>query len=542
MMLAFLLAGCAWLAVVGLLTQGPLTQHSVQAASPSDPVTYEPLPPDVKVETVVASAVQVVAMDFTPDGRLLYTERTGNLRVVVNGQAPQTIFRFPVLTEGERGLLGVAVDPNFATNHFVWIFLTKRSSETDCGGTIKNRVVRLTLADDNTIAGEQETAGCFPVNQPAPNYYVSVHNGGNLHFGPDGKLYVTVGNGDDVNDNSDPAQRLDSPLGKLHRYNPTVPLSVPPDNPFVHTPNAVPSIYAHGLRNSFDFDFDPIGGGLFATENGDDCDDEINRLVRGGNYGWRPNYPCEDAWPGGPDPNYNTLPPLIYWTPSLAPTGITFYTGTTIPEWQGDLFMCSFKDATSAIHHFKLNSARTAIVSHTILTDTVTRQRIKCRTDPLPGPDGALYFSEGGGWINGPIKRLIRRSSFAATTVNPQRLNPAPGSLLDYTIDLRHNGILSKTFVLTAVIPSAYAQIEQVEAAAGNLNMQPYLLTWTGTLTGTEVWTATYRLQLSAVPTTAYPLTNAVRLTAPGLAAVVLTPTVIVNGLPLFLPVLARTP
>lgn len=518
----------------GLLALLGSTAQPVQSVSPFDPVPYEPLPPDVKIETVVGNAAQVVAMDFTPDGRLLYTERTGKVRVVVSGvlqTAPVMIF--PVRTEGERGLLGIAVDPDFAVNHYVWVYLTKQTASPQCS-PIENRVVRFTLGDDNT-GGDETVGGCFPVNP-----YATIHNGGNLHFGPDGKLYVTVGNNDEENDSVDPAQYLDNPLGKLHRYNPTVPLSAPTDNPFYNTPNAVQSIFAYGLRNSFDFAFDPIRGGLFASENGDACDDEINRILPGGNYGWRANYPCEDAWPGGPDPAYNTLPPLIYWTPSLAPTGIAFYTGDLIPEWQNDLFMCAYKDASTAIHHFKLNAARTAIVAHTILSDTTTHRVLKCRTDLLTGPDGALYYSEGGGWLNGPIKRLTRASSFVATTVNPQRSDPPSGSLLDYAIDLRHIGTISKTFTLTTVVPGEFAQIDRVEVAAGSIVTQSDRFTWTGTLTGVTTWTATYRLQINAVPTTAYPLTNGLRLTAPGVTTVVLTPTVIVNGNLVFLPDIAR--
>jgi glucose/arabinose dehydrogenase len=131
---------------------------------------------------------------FTPDGRLLSTERTGNLQVVVKGQAPVTAYPFPVLTQGERGLLGVAVDPNFLTNHFVWVYFTKQTLSAECGGIIKNRVVRIILNDDNSVTADPQTAGCFPVYQPVPGYYVSIHNGGSLHFGPDGKLYIGVGN------------------------------------------------------------------------------------------------------------------------------------------------------------------------------------------------------------------------------------------------------------------------------------------------------------------------------------------------------------
>jgi len=519
---------CA-LAALALLTL------ATRGASPSDPVLYEPLPPDVKVETVVPGANQLVAMAFTPDGRLLYTERTGKVRVVVNGVLqPGAVMTFPVKTEGERGLLGIAVDPNFAANHYVWVYLTKQTASPQCS-SIENRVVRFTLGDDHQ--GYDETvAGCFPVNP-----FATIHNGGNLHFGPDGMLYVTVGNNDDVNDHIDPAQSPGSPLGKLHRFIPAVPLGIPEDNPFYNTPGAAQSIYARGLRNSFDFTFDPIGGAIFATENGDDCDDEINRILPGGNYGWRPNYPCDDESPTGPDPAYNTFPPLIYWTPSLAPTGITVYTGTTIPEWQGDLFMCGFKDATTALHHFKLNAARTAIVSHTILTDTTTHQRIRCRTDVLAGPDGALYFSEGGGWVNGPIKRLIRKSSFSATTVSPQRPNPASGTLLEYTIDLRHIGSLTNTFALTVDVPGLLAYLSDAQAAQGTLVKEAYHVRWSGTIPAGVRWTATYQLYLVGPPEP-HILTNTVRLTAPGAATIVLTPTVIVNGQIVFLPVIQRSP
>jgi glucose/arabinose dehydrogenase len=516
----------------------------IDVAAPQD-IPIEPLPPGVVIETVVPDANQLVAMDFTPDGRLLYTERIssfhdgsyyGSVRVVVNGQLqPGFVYEFPVLHEGERGLLGLAVDPNFATNHYVWVYFTKQSSASECNG-VTNRVVRFVLNDDNTVPLGPETVGCFPVSQPAPGIYVTIHNGGNLHFGSDGKLYISVGNSDDKNDGVDPAQGLNSPLGKLHRYNPTNPLSAPADNPFYHLPGADQSIYAYGLRNSFDFDFDPITRQVFATENGDACDDEINRLLPGGNYGWRPNYPCDDEAPGGPNPAYNTLPPLIYWSSSIAPTGLTFYRGDLIPEWQNDLFMCAFKDSSTALHHFKLNAARTAIVSHTILSDTINHQNIACRTDVLTGPDGALYYSEGGGYYNGPIKRLSRTTSFTPSSVS---VNPAAvraGEVFTYAIKVSHVGTQSNTFDLSAALSPSTT----VVSLSPGLQEYAGVVSWSGGLSGIQSITGTIAVRVTDPLTTPYFITIPIDIYAPGLPVVNLSATTLVNGFSIFLPLIRR--
>jgi glucose/arabinose dehydrogenase len=434
----------------------------------------------------------------------------------------------------------VAVDPGFVTNHFVWVYFTKQATATDCGGHIKNRVVRITLNDDNSVTADPEGAGCFPVYQPAPGYYVSIHNGGNLHFGPDGKLYVGVGNSNEkTTDPNEPAQDLASPLGKIHRYNPTVPLSVPADNPFVTWPHTDKSNYAYGLRNPFDFTFDPVSQQLFATDNGDECDDEINLIRPGYNYGWRLNYPqtplpCDDDV--GPDPRYNTIPPLYHWTPSIAPTGITFYTGNLIPEWKNDLFMCAFKDRSTALHHFKLNAARTAIIAHTILSDTVTYQTIQCRTDVLTGPDGALYYSEGGGYYNGPIKRLSRTTSFTPSSVSVSPAAVRAGDVLTYTVRVSHVGTLSNTFDLAAAL-SPRTTVESLSPG-----MQEYLgeVSWSGVLTGIQAITGTIAVRVTDSMTAPYLITIPFDIYAPNLPPVNLSATTLVNGLPIFLPLIRR--
>ncbi len=201
-----------------LLTASQMTR----ALAPTTDVPYEALPPDVVIETVVPNATQLVAMDFTPDGRLLYTEKTGKVRVIQAGALLPTAaydFAASINTEGERGLLGIVVDPAFTMNNRVWVYLTR-----DRGSAVpryENRVVTFVLPPDNVVT-ETKTAKSFPVD-----FYNTIHNGGNLHFGSDGKLYVSVGNNDEVNQADDPAQALSSPLGKIHRFTPAMPLSVP---------------------------------------------------------------------------------------------------------------------------------------------------------------------------------------------------------------------------------------------------------------------------------------------------------------------------
>jgi glucose/arabinose dehydrogenase len=345
-------------------------------------VTTEPLPAGASIETVLGNMNGPIAMAFDPTGRIFYTEKSGAVRLIVNGTLQtDPVITFSVDTCSERGLLGIALDPNFSANHFVYVYYTAASN---CGST-QNKVVR--FIENNGVGSNP--VEIFSSRQDAGN-----HNGGNIHFGPDGKLYISVG------DNATAANAQDVTVknGKMHRVNPDG--SIPPDNPVFTQTGALPSLYAMGLRNSFDFTFDTVATGrIFASENGPNCDDEMNRIEGGYNYGWRANYPCDDA---DPDPEFNTIAPLWYVPDTsccVAPTGIEVYRGTRVPQWQNNLFMCSYNDGV--LHHFYLNADRT------LVTTVATVQGVTCNSDLQTGTDGALYYMEGGGYTMGTLKRIV---------------------------------------------------------------------------------------------------------------------------------------
>jgi glucose/arabinose dehydrogenase len=229
-------------------------------------------------ESVVASGISSpTAMDFAPDGRLFVCQQNGQLRVIKNGTLLTTPF-LTVTTDtlGERGLLGVAFDPGFANNHWVYIYYTVP------GSTAHNRVSRFTANGDVAVAGSETVI--LELNNLSS---ASNHNGGAIRFGPDGKFYVAVGE----NANSSNSQTLGNLLGKVLRIN--ADGSIPTDNPFyTMASGANRAIWALGLRNPFTFAFQPGTGRMFINDVGQDTWEEINEGLVGANYGW-PN--CEGA-------------------------------------------------------------------------------------------------------------------------------------------------------------------------------------------------------------------------------------------------------
>jgi aldose sugar dehydrogenase len=295
------------------------------------------------------------ALRFTPEDDIIFTEKgTGNVRRIVDGLVqPGFLFHADVNSDGERGLLGLALDPSYETNHFVYLFYTKSN------GT-ENTVVRFT--DD--VTGPDTTV--IVPSLPA----ASTHNGGRLEFGPDGKLYVTLG------ENGNPANSQNNGVtpGKVLRYNPDG--SVPNDNPIPGNP-----LYTIGHRNCFGLAIDQASGQVFVSENGPDCDDEVNRLIAGENYGWRPGQPCGDT-----DDDFEL--PLRVFENVIAPTGITVGTGA----YANSLLMASFND--SSLRQIHINNFPTGTLGETNIIYTAPGG--EAIIDVTMGPDGNPYVATSG--------------------------------------------------------------------------------------------------------------------------------------------------
>lgn len=343
----------------------------------------EHLPPGVVSETFVPGAEFPATFTFAPDGRLFYNElHTGRIRVVQNGALlPQPFFQFTVAGEPETGLIGLTLDPNFATNHYVYVFYTSVPEGTENGGTNgPNQLVRLT---DVANIGTNLTY----ILRDLPSG--PIHNSGTMHFGADGKLYVSIGDNDQGNN----AQDLGALAGKILRVNPDG--SIPDDNPFVNQDGKQPAIWAYGLRNPFSFDFDPVSHGLLATENGPGDNDELDMIYKGANYGWPPS---------GYKYRAGVTDPIAVINPPISPTGNAFYTSDQVPDWKNDWFYCNY-------HQAQLRRVRLAPISRDrVVFEEVVKSG--CSLDVATGPDGALYYSNAKG-----IYRI--RSTTAANLLPP---------------------------------------------------------------------------------------------------------------------------
>ena len=315
------------------------------------------------------------AVEPLPDGSLLVTERPGRMRVVsVNGKLGPPIGGVPkVDAGGQGGLLDVALSPGFARDRTVyWSYAEPRK-----GGNATSVARGVLTADYGRL--EQVRV----IFRAMPAYEGDKHFGSRLAFGPDGKLFVTLGERSDASMRPQ-AQQLNSDMGKIVRINPDG--SVPDDNPFVGRAGARPEIWSLGHRNVQAAGFDAEGR-LWEVEHGTQGGDELNRVEKGKNYGW-PVQAYGEEYSGQPIPGSATAregmeQPVYYWDPVIAPSGLQFYSGDAFPEWRGNLFVGSMKDMRLVRLVFK--DDRVTGEEH-LLADRSQRVR-----DVRQGPDGALY-------------------------------------------------------------------------------------------------------------------------------------------------------
>ena len=290
------------------------------------------LPPNFARSQVVGGLASPTAMEFAPDGRLFVAEQRGTLRVVKSGANLATFLDISgrVDSAGERGLLGLAFDPAFSNNHYVYLYYTQRATGTT---PAHNRVIRVTARGDRAVAGSKKLILRLDNLSSATN-----HNGGAIHFGEDGKLYVAVGD----NANGENAQSLRNLKGKILRINKDG--TIPRDNPFYkRATGRNRAIWALGLRNPFSFAIQPHKGKVFINDVGEQTWEEINQGAAGANYGW-PRYE-------GPESNPSYRSPVFAYrqgstnTTGCAITGGAFYNPTTrqFPRgYLGDYFFADF--------------------------------------------------------------------------------------------------------------------------------------------------------------------------------------------------------
>lgn len=355
----------------------PQSDNSDPAKMPLSTETAVSTPLPIRVETVQrVTTGLVVAMEFAEDGRLFYAEKQGGLfikNVDVPNSSPQQIMQLDVAEGNENGLLGLTLDPNFAENNFFYVYFNVPNENKE---PIGSRVVRYTFQDS---AATHET---ILVDLPASPEQ-GFHFGGGLEIGPDGKLYLIFGD----RNMPDAARDADQLPGSVLRYN--LDGSIPDDNPFPNSP-----VYAYGIRNGFGLTWHPTLDLLYETENGVGCDDELNLILPGANYGWGVH-----GYTDCPYPDDTGNPPIYQWEQVVAPVGMTFYTGELMPELQGDLLVCGFN--LQQIFQMEVEGNGRSIQSVTPFTiPDVTNL---CRVAITQGPDGWLYTA-----TNASILRIGR--------------------------------------------------------------------------------------------------------------------------------------
>jgi glucose/arabinose dehydrogenase len=327
-----------------------------------------------RVETVAEGLEIPWSVAFLPDGRVLVTEKAGRLRVVENGRLLPTAVQGvpPVWSEGQGGLMDVAVHPDHAQSG--WIYLS--FSDPGPGGTAMTKVVRGRLREGALV--DQQTLFEAP---KALYRRGGVHFGSRFVFDGKGHLFFSIGE----RGHQDDAQDLSRPNGKVHRVHEDG--RVPEDNPFAKRAGAMPTIWSYGHRNPQGLARHPVTGELFDAEHGPRGGDELNRVLPGRNYGW-PVITYGMNYDGSPitalTAKEGMEQPIVHWTPSIAVGAIDFYAGDRFPRWKNDLLVSSL--AAEELRRLVIDGGKVA--RQEVLFKGIGRVR-----DVVSGPDGLVYVT-----------------------------------------------------------------------------------------------------------------------------------------------------
>lgn len=363
---------------------------SFGAARAQTPQTIRTQEATVRTVTVASGLENPWGFAFLPDGRILVTERPGAMRVVDpdgmnGGKVSPPLGNVPkVFDSGQGGLLDVTLDPEFARNRTIYFTYAEPGQGAEQGGAgtaLASAVFNETSLSDVKVLFRQQ-----------PKVSGGLHFGSRVVVGSDGKLWLGLGE----RYRRDESQNLNSHLGKLIRLEKDG--RVPPDNPFVGRSDARPEIWSYGHRNIQGMARHPQTGIVWLNEHGAQGGDEVNIPEKAKNYGWPVithgiDYSGARIGVGNAAPGMEQ--PLLHWTPSIAPSGMAFYTGDKVPAWRGNLFVGSLKFGT--LHRVVLEGTR-VVRQEQMLKEIGDNIR-----DVRDGPDGFLYIA-----TDNPRGRIIR--------------------------------------------------------------------------------------------------------------------------------------
>lgn len=455
--------------------------------------------PALSIDPVVSGLAQPTAMAFVgTDDFLILEQATGQVRRVTGGVLNGAdVLDLAVEGRDERGLLGIALHPDFATNDFVYLFYNPSNEifDTTTGAAFNgyNNVVDRFEWDPSGNGGAGSLT--FDMNILTVHSDVPYHNGGSISFGPDGKLYGVIGDGghnDEMTNGKLQNNATGDPddTGIVFRVNDDG--SAPTDNPFGET--GMEKVFAYGIRNSFGITWDPVSGALWETENGEEDYDEVNRIDEGMNGGWAKimgpdSRDSEDesdlfAFAGSAysDPEFS-------WNDTVAPTGIAFG-GSALGDYENDLFVGDFNNGF--LYRFELNGARTALALSGNLSDLVAdndneRDSVVAAegfgngpfsgiSDLETGPDGGLYVVSIG---NGTVHKVTSKGAGPAThdisftSLKPPKkvaFTPGPPAGKPLKLSLQNVGTATETIqnqdALDDLIDVTFTQLPNMSCAA----------------------------------------------------------------------------